>query len=291
MNVLFISAGPIEWGSSRMRVYWVVEALQAMGHNAQVALYSDVVACPDRYEGFGAYVWQKLVSRDIVARYAGHHWWDVCDPSWWWQPNQCRDIADVMHGVVASSEALAEDFNDWYGAETAVCIPDRLKLSHFHTQRIHQDVSPVRFIWFGVAVNRISLYGALANLERLAANGHKIELTVFDNRPDIRLDFTDAFPIYHVLWDLQHEVDVIASHDVALLPPYPGAWGKVKSNNKYLTAWACGLPVVSGESYNHLLNRISGEKYRQSIADSNLDGLQKYHNVSQSAMEWEKLLT
>jgi len=287
-KILFISAGPIEWGSSRMRVYWVAEAVRERGHDVNVEMFDTVADSPYPLLNPDVYIWQKLVNLDIVkATPNARHYWDVCDPAWWWQPAQCREIADLMTGVVASSMALAEDYNKWHRREMAYCIPDRLKLSHFHTQRKHQDVSPVRLIWFGVAVNRIALYGALANLERLVANGYKIELTVFDNRPDIRLDFTDAFPIYHVQWSLMNEVDVLSSHDVAILPPYPGAWGKVKSNNRTLTAWACGLPVVTGFDYDDLLQHMN-RWYRGGVTRAG--SLPRGFAVEESAVEWENVL-
>lgn len=290
MNICFITAGPIEWASSRMRGFWVAEALRERGHDVDVSTLSEFQAYsyPNHYE---AYIWQKGVNLEKLKQLdSGRHYWDVCDPAWWWQPNECREITKHMTAVVASSKALADDFNEWHGEDTAVCIPDRLKLSHFHTQRQHRDVSPVRLIWFGVAVNRIALWAAKANLERLVANGHKIELTIFDNRPDVRFDFSEAFPIYHAKWELSTEVDVLSSHDIALLPPYPGPWGKVKSNNKALTAWACGLPEWDGTDYRvgATLTKCAHRTYR---ANEGLAYVEAVYPMEQSAIEWEELLS
>lgn len=287
-KILFIATGPIEWGSSRMRAYWVAESMRERGCHVNVEIFNGLEQSPNDVLGHDVFVWQKTVNLDIVNKTPDtRHYWDVCDPAWWWQPNECRVIADKMTAVVGSSAALCQDFNQWYGKDVAACIPDRLKLSHFHTQRQHQDVTPVRFIWFGVSVNRIALYGALANLERLVANGYKIELTIFDDRPDIRLNFTNSFPVYHVLWQLDKEVDVIASHDVALLPPYPGWWGKVKSNNKKLTSWACGLPVVSGWHYPEMEAVMSfTHRIEWPVV---LNALEAYH-VKYSAIQWEELI-
>ena len=285
MNICFVTAAPIEWASSRMRAYWVAEALRERGHEVEITQY------PGRQyiaANHAAIVWQKTVDFNLVRlNNQWKHYWDVCDPSWWWQPNECRKIAEYMTAVVASSQALADDFNQWYGKDLAVCIPDRLKLSHFHTQRQHSNVSPVRLIWFGIAANRVALWGARANLERLVANGHKIELTIFDDRPDVRFHFSDAFPIYHVQWSLDKEVEVLAAHDVALLPPYPGPWGKVKSNNKALTAFACGLPVTDGLSYKELDEVYTRDDYRAWLGK---DGIKGNISAERSAAEWEALL-
>lgn len=290
MNICFVTAGPIEWASSRMRAFWVAEALRERGHEVEVIEFGKATL-----NGLGvrdAYVWQKTVNVEHIKYLGGRHYWDVCDPSWWWQPNECREIARHMTGVVCSSKALEEDFIEWArqhetrDRRRVHTIPDRLKLSHFHTQRQHSDVSPVRLIWFGVAANRVALWGARANLERLVANGYKIELTIFDDRPDVRFNFSDAFPIYHVLWSLEKEVEVLAAHDVALLPPYPGPWGGVKSNNKMLTAWACGLPVSFGE-YSILAYLMESSQRREGAKP--LRAVRE-HNVAQSAIEWEALL-
>lgn len=293
MNICFITAGPVEWASSRMRAYWVAEALETRGHS--VGTFAIDIATKNwgalsnwaMSDGYDVFIWQKTAPVSMIQDLPqARHYWDVCDPSWWWQPNECREIAKHMTGIVASSPALANDFNEWYGEDKAICIPDRLKLSHFHTQRQHSDVSPVRLIWFGVAANRVALWGARANLERLVANGHKIELTIFDDRPDVRFAFSDAFPIYHVLWSLDKEVEVLAAHDVALLPPYPGPWGEVKSNNKDLTAWACGIPEVTGLDYQKLVKYVTKPHFRMTV-----QGVAEHYSVEQSAIEWEALLS
>lgn len=301
MNICFITAGPIEWASSRMRAYWVAEALRERGHNANTLTYHSIKenVLPG---GYDILVWQKLVDLETVRKMPhAYHYWDVCDPSWWWQPKECYEIAQRMAGVVASSQALADDFrsflwSDGYhagGKDYVYTIPDRLKLSHFHTQRQHGDVSPVRFIWFGVAANRVALWGARANLERLVANGHKIELTIFDDRPDVRFAFSDAFPIYHVQWSLDKEVEVLAAHDVALLPPYPGPWGEVKSNNKNLTAWACGLPSWDGFdlTFGTSLVMPPYPEFRSDVSNSHMAQLLAQYPIEQSAAEWEALLS
>lgn len=286
MNICFITAGPIEWASSRMRAYWVAEALDERGHDCYTYNANGMPSEPKEFEAF---IWQKSVNLDFIkANPQARHYWDVCDPSWWWQPNECREIAGHMTAVVASSQALADDFNEWYGEDKAVCIPDRLKLSHFHTQRQHSDVSPVRLIWFGIAANRVALWGARANLERLVANGHKIELTIFDDRPDVPFRMSDMFPIYHVQWELSKEVEILASHDIALLPPYPGPWGKVKSNNKALTAVSCGLPYETGNDYELLESLVSYPAARGWEAAESVKGML---DVTQSAIEWEALLS
>ncbi len=286
MKVCFIAAGPIAWASSRMRAFWVAEEMP----DAEVILSSDVMAGRP-VPLADVYIFQKSIRCQMVEKlkYRGASaWWDVCDPSWWWEPNESLRIADLVDGVVASNEVLARDFTEHHGRECHT-IPDRLKLAHFDKQRQHADVSPVRFIWYGIVPNRVSLPGALVNLERLTANGHEIELTIMDQQPERHLSYMQhKFPVTYVRWSLEREVEIISRHDIALLPPYPGPWGRVKSNNKELTAWACGLPVDDGQSYRELEEMVQSWQLRDS--ESRLVFKPHAHSVDKSASDWLALL-
>ncbi len=280
-KTLFVACGNYTWASARMRCYWPAKYMR----NAEVVEKRLMPAAPNA----DTMIWQKLVDYEFIRAYPNRrHYWDVCDPSWWWGPYAAREVADTVTGVVVSSPALRDDFNSWYGQDKAVCIPDRLDLEHFPVQRQHADTSPVRFIWFGLALNRISIFGQLANLERLVANGHRIELTILDNRPDEPFTVSDMFPIRHKKWDVNTENAVIAAHDIALLPPYPGPWGKVKSNNKQLTAWACGLPTVTDDCYSEVENVVSNRSRRASPAYR--FEIDENWTADKSAREWEALL-
>lgn len=267
-----------------MRCYWPAQymkdtAVIQHGNGVPLKQYDD-------------YIFQKLADPIIcgLLRAEGKRvFWDVCDPSWWWEPEKCQKIVENIDGVVACTQALADDFEEWCGVKPHV-IPDRLELSHFHTQRQHSDVSPVRFIWYGVAANRISLFSAVANLERLVANGYKIELTIMDNQPEQPFTISNMFPIYHTRWTLESEVEIISSHDVALLPPYPGRWGEVKSENKKLTGWACGLPWATGSDYNALKWVVSDDERRSDLGATGRGLVEFNHDVRQTAVDWETLL-
>ena len=286
MKTLFIAAGPIEWGSSRMRCYWPakymnadVTTVQELKKTKQIPLYD-------------IYIFQKQGDPALMAELRGKGkqvWYDICDPVHWFSPDQVTEIIKNIDGVVASSAELADDFAEWgANGKPVKVILDRLEMSHFKEQRKHRKVDPVRLVWFGLAVNRIALAGAWAVLERLTANGYNIELTVMDDQPGTLLSWGDGFPVYYNRWELQNEVNVIAAHDIAILPPYPGPWGEVKSNNKRVTAAACGLPVASGHDYDELRVLVDDHNHRIEKAFSQID--LTLYDVRQSAVEWEQLL-
>jgi hypothetical protein len=283
IKTLFIASGPISWASSRMRCFWPAKYMD----DAQVI-------CDESLRSVDAenVIFQKVFGVDYaraLRRLGRKVFWDVCDPAWWWSPDACREIIRDVDGVVCSSDALKADFEQWSkGAVPTYTIPDRLELAHFPLQRQHTEVTPVRLIWFGLALNRHALLGALTNLERLACNGHKIELTILDDRPD--QPWTNPyFPIYHAQWSLERENEILSSHDLAILPPYPGPWGEVKSSNKRLTAWACGLPVTNGFDYENLEAEIDTD-FRRIVGAAGRENVDQNWTADLSARDWEAIL-
>jgi hypothetical protein len=275
--IVFVAAGDITWGSSRMRAWWVADKMGAV-----CVQYGDTVPPAD------AYIWQKYVDLEVIrAMPDSAHWWDICDPMWWFSPGETRKLLSCVNGVVCSTSALADDLRNFAGSgcPPVHVIPDRLDMAHFPIIRRPHQTNSIRFIWYGIANNRTTLTPALINLARLHANGYSVELTIMDEKPDLPIGKFD-FPIYYTRWALGKENAVIAAHDIALLPPYPGEWGAVKSNNKQVTAWACNVPTVDGLNYKILEAAIepilSGrEVYVPNVA--------KKYDVSLSAWEWEQI--
>lgn len=285
MKVCFIACGPISWASARLRCYWPARYMR----DAVVSEWNNTQGHP----AADVYVWQKRINPETMKaqRESGARvYLDMCDPGWWWEPGRVREVLPLCDGVVCSNQALRDDLAKFAPGTKVYCIPDRLELSAFPNIRVHAPALPVRFIWYGIANNRVALLNAVTNLERLAANGYAIELTVCDDRPDVPLGFTDGLTVYHTQWKLETENQVIASHDIALLPPFPGAWGKVKSNNKTLTAWACGLPVSTGEEYFALEAMVGNAKTRQMLANSGMATLKSWGDVKLSGADWDSLL-
>jgi hypothetical protein len=268
-----------------MRCYWPAKYMDAR----VVTMDEWNKLCPDVPE-HDVYVFQKLANAGqmrALKTLGKRVIWDVCDPSWWFQPEEARAVANEAEVIVASNAGLAEDFSAWAGKPCAV-IPDRMELQHFDKQREHADETPVRLIWFGVSVNRLCLWAAYANLARLRANGHDVSLTVMDNSPKHGIGF-EELPTSCVRWSLETEVEVLAQHDIALLPPYPGPWAGVKSNNKTLTAWACGLPVTQGVDYAELEALVVSVELRRAQGAKGRREVEQLYQAERSAKEWELL--
>lgn len=289
MKILFITQSDVRWASTRLRAIWPARYIKG----AEVNQIDNI----ENWFDYDVCIFIKifpLVDYEAIKLYrVPQVWWDLCDPAWWWNPQEALQIVDRVDGVVVSNPILADDFEDWSGKK-AHCIPDRIEPEHFPLQKSHlhigDHVDPIRLIWFGAGQNRVALFAAVANLERLVANGHNITLTIFDDWTDQEWKFSNSFPVNYVRWKLEHENQVIASHDIALLPPYPGAWGEVKSNNKSLTAWACGLPVSNGMDYHQLEELVSSRAARADHAQWGYRLVTEQYHVRKSADEWMELL-
>jgi hypothetical protein len=274
----------MSWASSRIRAYWPAQYLGADVKTITEAASVDLST-------YDAVIWQKTADLDAMAelkRRGVPQYLDICDPIHWFMPAQARKICEIVSAVVCSTAPLADDFAKFIGAHAVLTyvIPDRLEMKHYPIKREHDFISPARFVWYGLYNNRAGLFGALPMMERLACNGLDVELTIYDDRPDQSIRIGDNLRIYHAAWSLESENAVIASHDIALVPPYPGAWGRLKSNNRTLTAHACGLPATTGEDFGELIDLIKSPSAREGMAKETTDGFE----IWKSSDEWREVL-
>ncbi|KPJ87098.1 MAG: hypothetical protein AMJ53_18670 [Gammaproteobacteria bacterium SG8_11] len=288
-RILFITVGDRSWASSRMRSYWPADIMP----NADVVQMTG----EEQYVSteYDAYIWMKTGNLEAMraVKAAGKvQIVEVCDPNWWFQPDTTRQLIDQCTAIVAATKPAERDILEWYGRDIpAYYIPDRLNLAHFPARRMHAHTDIPRLIWFGIAANRVALYAATAYMQRLAANGHKFSLTICDEMPKAQMYEETPFPVYHVKWRLDQENAILADHDIALLPPYPGPWGDLKSNNKKLTAWACGLPVTDGQDWTELVGLIGDWRWRQESAAAGYNELFYRYQTEHTAAQWNEIVT
>lgn len=288
-SILFITAGDITWASSRLRCYWPAEHIPG----AECVTVADFEQMQDRIDyaaQFGAVVFQKTAMPGVMQPLRARGVlvaWDLCDPLHWFSPKEAETVAAAADIITVSTDLLGRDFTEWSGRGVFV-IPDRLRLDHYDLRDPHTDTSPVKLIWYGLAANRPALFGVLPNLDRLHANGIKITLTVMDDAPEIQ-SIQSALVEYR-RWSLDTEAATIRAHDIALLPPYPGPWGLVKSNNRNLVAWASGVPDTTGLHYAELYDLTTSAARRNERAAEAYSHVCAAYDVRQTAADWGRLL-
>jgi hypothetical protein len=258
MKPLFIVPGPIYWATSRFRAYWLAPFFE----DSDVIEFECLRRWPDGikpymyYSGWTHLIWLKQCDPALVRYYQQKHdipsLWDVTDPMWWFSPETSWEIAEAVQGVTTSSKGLAEDYFSWRGRR-AHYLPDTVSLEHYGEPKNDHEGKAKKLIWYGHHANRMTLFGAMTNLMRLEAYGHDFTLTIMDDIGDDGKIFNAPW-ITRIKFNLDLEPEILKAHDLAILPPYPGPWGKCKSHNKQFTAGAAGLPYVSGLHWNQLLD-------------------------------------
>lgn len=289
MRTLFLTYGHIEMAGSRLRAFYPCRYLE----DAQAIPIHEFIEGGTITRDLRNVVFQKLVDIPLLHFLKQHGvkvFWDVVDPSWWFSPADCAEIAQACDVLVSGNTALGHDLKAFSG-KSVECIPDRMDMADFpiqHNEALETDT--VKCIWFGWGQNRLTILGAWANLARIAANGHKIELTIFDDAPADWLIFGNEVKVNHIPWRYDIQNEIIASHDIAILPPYPGPWGKVKSNNKRLTAWACGIPAIDGFDYDELTELVISKEVRREYAEGGAKVLYQLYTIEKSVEQWKGLL-
>lgn len=297
-RALMIAMLAPQWGSSRLRAWWpakyadwldvipATEVLQTQALNA--APYAAVV-----FQKWGDRTAQQL-ARALQAE-GRRVWWDITDPLWLFAP-ETAGMFDVADGVVASNAGLADLAAHTFGREVAVIV-DRMDPAFHPTVRRHRESAAPVLLWFGNKGNRApSLAGRMLPLLELKRRGRAYRLRVCDDGPPgawvegvgLAPDQVEWHP-----WRLDTFHEELTSADVALLPPHPGWWGTLKSDNKRATAWWAGLPVVTLEDaadIDHAEALLADAARRAAEGAANRRRAEAQYDVRQSVAEWARLL-
>lgn len=112
--------------------------------------------------------------------------------------------------------------------------------------------APVRLVWFGDHGGDWAPVGLcdIAAMQPLLARLHRefpLHLTVISNhRRKYRRLFADAgFPHRYLQWNAQAFPQLLAQHDVVLIPASDNEFTACKTDNRVVSAFRAGLPVVA----------------------------------------------
>jgi hypothetical protein len=286
MKIAILTNGPRAWAGSRLRGYWLEDA---------DPIHFKVYAPGDRLNGIDAcdaVVFQKLqdpLNIERARRFKAEGkvvLYDLCDPVWWWYPNETKDMMRAADAVITSNDALSEVVRDIGIAKRVVTIIDRMLPSFHPTVRQHEDRERLVFVWYGASQNRIALEGSLPLLGYLA-HSIPLELRIIDDAPGAKVIQQEMghLRIVNVPFALETYDAQLTDCDVAWLPPYPGVWGELKSNNRQATAWWCGLPVVDGQDLGEMRDLCESAEVRQMVAVGNRKIAEAHYDIHQSVRE------
>ena len=287
-EILFLTAADINFASSRYRGFWPAKYMRsAEAHVLDHALTSGAPFKPDTK----AVVFQKLYYAPLM-KFAHDQGlrviWDVCDPMWWYMPDDCREVLEHTDFITASTQPLLDDLYDFYedlDIESEI-IPDCFDMEHYQDteHEEYQEGDDIWLIWYGHQNNRFILLAHLSELTRLSrANDIPVRLTIMDGQKSNKWE-ENTFVIKQEQWHLEDEVQMTAAHHLAFLPSYPGLWGKLKSDNKHVHAGLCGLNV-----YDPVKPKAPLMKMLTWGQDEIDEGWLKDHDAKLIAKQWEEL--
>ena len=290
LSVLFSLCGDRHKASSRVRGFWISEALEEEG-----------VKCTMRWKQGKLALLRfafDIITHDVVIfqkTYSRYHRWlmvlaimlkkksylDIDDaPSKTQSPGTLKNIESMMQmadGIFAGSQKLF-DYAKQYQANVHL-IPSGINLKYYHVTNKARNSGPVCLGWIGNGAHYTRdlidiLEGPLRvlasqydlRLKLVGACGVKELYDVFGKIPGLEIDFIDEID-----WSDPAEVSkATQDFDIGLYPLLPNYFNQFKCGFKALEYMAIGIPVVS-----------SSVAVNSNIIDSGINGV-----LVNSKVEW-----
>jgi len=249
-------------GSSRIRAKWVMK-------------YTPEMVEYENGEDYDVMIYQKAYYKDHMKAFKGIKIFDLCDPDWF-EHRPVREMLEFVDAVTVPTQPLADYIKQMKPDIEVMVIPDRIDPeAHNVKKRIHRG--PLRsVVWFGYIENAVCLNQVIEPLR-----DRNITLVCISSRMYMNADV-------NVKYDQDTVFEEIIKHDAVIMPTYDkSSRFMFKSNNKKLTSWALGMPVLveyeDMDRFDDPLEREAEAKKRYSEVMSN------YH-VQQSGREYLELI-
>ncbi|MEJ2380250.1 MAG: hypothetical protein P8076_03605 [Gammaproteobacteria bacterium] len=296
MQMLLIAQGPREWASSRLRAWNLADQADWIHCcTAKSVLDSDAKELPFDYD---VYVFQKWMDAQTVRiakqlRFLGKQvWLDLADPLWWLEPHNFFRFLPHLTGIVVNTDAMQRALREAGASHQAALpsiavIPDRMPPDAFSQLRRHEPRTRPVCLWFGRAENRVGLQSMQLSLHYSARMGQPLTLRIVDDGP--ARGVTTAGPVEYRPWQLHTFQQELLDADVVLVPPYPGRWGELKSNNRSVTAWCAGIPTDDGWQPERLLPLLRDASLRARLGAELRREAERHYRVAESIRDWHQL--
>lgn len=257
-------------GSSRIRGNWLIKYWPE-AEEYVIGKEYDVI------------IFQKVYWNKMADEFKGIKILDICDPDWI-EGKPVLEYVDKMDAVATATPALAEYMLKFRPGKNIICIPDRIDLEeHDKYRRTKHEGVAQNIVWFGYHQNIHYLY---KTLDYIIAKG--LTLTIVCDQPFNPPAQYHALKFKNVPYSYPGVHQEIVKADMLLLPETTDDLkGKYKSNNKTLTGWALGMPVVAvPEDLDKYMDPIA----RQKEADERYQEIKDKWDVKLSVEDYKKLI-
>jgi hypothetical protein len=257
-------------GSSRIRARWLLnywpEAEEyVIGRKYEVLIY------------------QKVYWDTMLENFEGIQILDLCDPDWL-EGKPVFEYIDLVDAVTTSTEALAEYIRKLRPNGFVQCVPDRIYIPE-HQPVKTEHIGPLKNLaWFGYSHNAHYLISTFDELIK-----RDLELVFISNAPfDVPLMYRGKLKVQNVPYNYDTIFRELVKVDAVLLPvPSGDEKAKYKSNNKVLSSWAQGLPVVAVPED---LDRFMSAEERKKESELRLQEIKDKWDVKYSVDEYVKII-
>lgn len=174
--------------------------------------------------------------------------YDACDPEWIGQnpiANFAKEmILNIADLVTVPTQKMSQEIMTIaheIGSKVPVEIVEDCLDEEYHSRwkMFHDPVKTPVVVWFGNGtIDALQFY--IPTLEWIF-NQIPFELRIIDNG---RTRVETKIPTSYRKWELETFVDEMVQCDIAFNPKKPTIVDSMKSSNKTISAWACGLPCV-----------------------------------------------
>lgn len=255
-------------GSSRIRARWLYDRWEG-AEEFQIGGKYDVL------------VYQKVYWDNMMDNFDGIQIMDLCDPDWL----DGRDVFKYINkadACVTSTRSLADYIRKITDTPT-VCIPDRVAISEHKPIHPKHTGKAKHCVWFGYSGNFKYVSNAIPHLVKKG-----ISLTTIADKP-VKIMDLENLNHDHVKYNYRKVHGIIGYADIALLPETKeyDFKGYFKSNNKTLTCWALGIPVVKVPGD---LERFMDAGEREKERQKRLKEIETLWNVEYSVQEYKDLI-
>lgn len=260
-------------GSSRIRVRWLLphwpEAEEfVIGRDYKTLIFQKVY-------------WDTMKEN---GDYKGIKILDIADPDWL-EGRPVFEYIDWMDAVATSSPALRDYIKKLRPEKRVVCIPDRVALpEHEKDRRGKHEGRAQTIVWFGYSHNIHYLQKAYDDIIHQG-----LTLVVISEKPYTPPSGYRNMKYMNVAYSYDTVHKEIAKCDLAVMPSTDSDLkGKFKSNNKTLTCWALGVPVVS--SGLDVLERLMDPDERNKEMKKRIKEVEEKYDVKQSVRNYRDLI-
>ena len=213
-----LTTGEKHCASDRIRGEWIIKN-------------SDRFEIYDSSKKYNTIIFHKPIPE--INKLGGIKILDLCD-SVWKQISDFTELIKTVSAIVVSTEGLKEELEKITDKDIYV-IGDGHDFKYYETRIENKHLNKAKeIVWFGYAQNSKCLFPYFKTIKEQG-----LKLKVISQCPLPPLDKADKF----VKWDVDTCVEEISKSDFALLPLN----GKLKSNNKDITAYLSGIPVAKNE--------------------------------------------